>query len=790
MRTTAVGVLAACAWALVACAPGEGGSGGATAPRTGVAGTSGAPQPPRSVDLAGDWKYLPYSGEGNMGAPAIDDAAWPSMHLPSSWFLLGSKEYPSAATALPPAFGDNAPGELWPVDARRGLDYSGTVWFRRTVDWRGAGDRRAILELDMVDYYAEVFVNGVAVGEHEGYFQRWSVDATAAMRPGANVVAVKVSAPALDFDMAQQYPVSWPKMQNQIKGIFAYHDTRPGATSWRGQERSTGGLLRGVGLRESAGVDLEELRVTPLDVSDASARLVVEATVHNWTATARAVVLDGAILPATFEGPRAATVHATATAAPGVSRVRVEVPIDHPHLWWTWDHGRPDLYVLDASLAGAGSAADAAMLDRRSARFGVRSVSLDADWVLCLNGRRFYQRGTNYIATQWLSQADREWYARDLHMMLDANLDAVRVHAHLERPEFYDLADELGILVWQDFPLQWGYTDMLPFQEEALRQAEDMVRQYGDHPSIAVWCMHNESPHAMGWMKLRQPKQNLALDDALAALAKRLDPSRIVHRDSGTGDGHYYYGWYDGKLGDLATAEIAPLVTEYGAAALPPVETLRTMFDAETLWPDTPRDWETWQFADFQPKNTFELAKVSQGRDIGEFVRNTQRYQAIAVRYTTELLRRRKWHQSTGIYQFMFADDWPSITWSVVDYYRRPKAAYAALAQSMQRLLPSLEYTPDDPGKPITLHVVNDLDAPERGARVAWTITTPGQPEARGERTLDLPADDVLRVADLGVVPALASPGGRIAVSIVSAGGVTLARSVLDHEDFLQARTR
>jgi beta-mannosidase len=733
-------------------------------------------------DLTGSWKYLPYNGEGDMASPDLDDSGWPSMHLSSNWFLLGRKEYPPEATALPPPFGDNAPGELWPVDAAAGFDYSGTVWFRRTTELPSGPHGSLLLDFDMVDYYADAFVNGVPVGHHEGYFQHWSVDATRALHPGANVIALKVSAPALDFDMAQQFPVSWPKMQNQIKGIFAYHDTRPGATSWRGQERSTGGVLRGVALRESSGVDLAEVTVTPLDVSETSARLVVEATLRNWTADEQDLDLHGRIHAANFDDARSTAFDARVHAPPGESRARLEVKIDHPHLWWAWDYGRPDLYDLDAMLASGG-----AVRDRRTSRFGVRSIKLDESWTFWLNGRRVYPRGTNYISTQWLSQADRAFYARDLHAMIDANLNAVRVHAHLERPEFYELADELGLMVWQDFPLQWGYTDMPAFHAEALRQAEDMIRQYGDHPSILVWCMHNESPHAMAWMKHRDPRQNLALDDALAALARRLDPSRVVHRDSGTGDGHYYYGWYDGKLADVATAKLVPLVTEYGAAALPSLETLRTMFDAESLWPDTPKDWETWQFADFQPKNEFGLAKVSQGRTIDEFVRNTQRYQAIAVRFTTEVLRRRKWRGSTGIYQFMFVDDWPSITWSVVDYYRRPKLAYAALKSSMQRLLPSIQYTPDDPLKPIALYAVNDFTTPFPGAKLTWTIHQPGRDEV-GDMTVDIPADDVVRVVDLGRLPALAEPGGAIDVSILSASGETLARSTLDHDDFLPAR--
>jgi beta-mannosidase len=632
----------------------------------------------------------------------------------------------------------------------------------------------------MVDYYASVFVNGVNVGHHEGYFQKWSVDASRAIKRGTNLVAVRVSAPALEFDMSQQYPVSWPKMQNQVKGIFAYHDTRPGATSWRGQERSTGGILRGITVHASSGFDLEDVVVTPLDVSEATARLVIEATVVNWTTAPRPVSLEGSIGGANFEGDPPIAVHADAVAPPGTSRVHSELRVEHPRLWWSWDEGKPNLYAFDARLVS-----DGAPLDAKRVRFGVRSITRDDGWVFRLNGRRIYPRGTNYIATQWLSQADRDFYARDMRLVTGANLDSIRVHAHLERQELYDLADEMGILVWQDFPLQWGYTDMAPFRDEALRQADDMIREYGDHPSIVVWCMHNESPHAMTWMKHKVADQNLALDEALTARARALDPSRVVHRDSGTGDGHYYYGWYDGKLTDAATAEMVPFVTEYGAAALPPVETLRTMFDDATLWPASARDWESWQYADFQPKNTFDLAKVKRGNSIEDFVESSQRYQAIAVRYTTELLRRKKWRGSTGVYQFMFVDDWPAITWSVVDYYRRPKAAYVALKEAMQQVLPSLEYVPDDPRAKIVLHVVSDLPTVIEGARVAWKIAHGGEEQAF-ERRLDVPADDVVKVADLGVVSGLAEGSARIEVTVTTAAGEVLGRATLGREDFLE----
>src|SRR5262245_25633815 len=301
------------------------------------------------IDLAGDWKYLPYDGDSNLAGESIDDAGWPAMALPSSWYLMGSKKYPANARATARLMEANSPGDLPEPPKDVGLDYEGTVWFRKTFTWDG-GAGVPVIDLDMVDYYAEVFVNGTSIGRHEGYFQRWSVDASRALRVGKNLVAVRVSAPALPFDLAQQYPVSWPKHQNQIKGIFAYHDTRPGATSRRGQERGTGGVLRGIGVRVSSGVDVVELKVTPRDVSEASARLVVEVVTRNWGTQPVAATLAGTIHAKNFASTEALPVSLVVAATPGIARSVGEVTLARPALWWSWDLGKPNLYALDARL--------------------------------------------------------------------------------------------------------------------------------------------------------------------------------------------------------------------------------------------------------------------------------------------------------------------------------------------------------------------------------------------------------------------------------------------------------
>src|SRR5579871_6434547 len=93
------------------------------------------PLPPARVDLAGPWRYLPYDGESNLAAPDLDDAAWPVMHLPSSWFLRGRSSYPRGASADATSTVPTDPGALVPIDDDRGLDYAGTVWFRRSFEW-------------------------------------------------------------------------------------------------------------------------------------------------------------------------------------------------------------------------------------------------------------------------------------------------------------------------------------------------------------------------------------------------------------------------------------------------------------------------------------------------------------------------------------------------------------------------------------------------------------------------------------------------------------------------------
>ena len=230
-------------------------------------------------------------------------------------------------------------------------------------------------------------------------------------------------------------------------------------------------------------------------------------------------------------------------------------------------------------------------------------------WVLEVNGERLFSKGANLGPTRMaLATATPEELERDVQLARETGLDLIRVHAHISRPELYDEADRQGVLVWQDMPLQWGYARGI--RSQATRQAAAAIDVLGHHPSIAVWCGHNE-PLAVD---TNLPTGKLArkflvgtalptwnktiLDTAIARALDKHDGTRPVMNHSGVlphpawgTDSHTYFGWYHGDERDFPTwmrrlPVLARWVSEFGAQAVP--ET--AAFMEPERWPDL--DWE------------------------------------------------------------------------------------------------------------------------------------------------------------------------------------------------------
>lgn len=623
---------------------------------------------PDRVSLDGPWEILPAgflpADVYQPGSSAQTSHDWKAIRIPSNWYA-------------------------------EGYDLSGQVWFRKSFKWSATlSGQRALLTFRAVDYAADVWVNGHYAGFHEGYFAPFSMDVTQWLGSGDNLLVVRVDSP-------DEMPgKAWSLRKNLIKGVLNHHDTRPGG-AWEiaGQDANSGGIWGSVWLEMVPPDPIVRLGASLRQGAGDTVRVEVERAGSPITVP---LALSLTLSPDNFKGKSFSIDYPVPPESwnptgRGTYRLAVDVPVSGLQRWWPKGHGAQNLYRLRAMLTG-----DAVPAVSAERRIGFRTVRLDKDGhAFLINDRRLFLRGTNYIASPWLSTVSSEDYRRDIRMMLDANVNAVRVHAHVAGADFYDRADEEGMLVWQDFPLQWGYSDSEEFLERALIQAREMHEMLDHHPSVFAWCGQNEPPWNAPWMKYKypeyRPSQNIRLTQRIAEVLAE-DETRYVHPFSST-DEHLWMGWYSGNWRDHARKTSVEIVSEFGAQALPGEETFRTIIPQSDWWPKTtdPKDpgWKSWEYRNFQAQETFANAKVQRGDSVRTFIANSQRYQARLVQLAGESYRRQRYQPVAAAFHFLFSETWPSINWGVVDYLRRPKEGYAALRQAFQPILPSIEWDSD-----------------------------------------------------------------------------------------------
>ena len=595
---------------------------------------------PQKISLNGTWNDTPVAfttlkADGSIVENTANLPKPGTMPVPSNWNLEGLK------------------------------NFNGRVRFERDFNFaeKLSPLDRVFLVFHGVDYFADVELNGAAVGHHEGYFQTFEFDVTPHLKRGRNHLVVTVDAPF------EEPGTVWPDHKRMIKGVLSHWDCKPGSVSKEdGQDGTSAGIWNSVDLevRHAAWLGnvkvqpfLYDRKLTPGHQNDQGldAKVFITAQLHavkpgDYTVTAAA-----------GDATVSSQVHLTTTDG----TVVLVLPMEQPHLWWTWDLGDPYLYTLKLTLASAGAA-----VYRRCINFGVRRIRLDektGEWRL--NGVRFFIRGTNIVPDMWLAHYTPERIAEDIKLLRGAYINGVRVCVHVNREELYEALDRAGIVAWQDFPLQWDYTHTDDFMQDAARQLRDMIREFYNHPSIITWVCQNEST-----------AYNVnVLAPFLAQVGAQEDSSRPVRPVSAFNE-HIYEGWYGGDFHNYRDAPRGPIISELGAQALPSLEEVREMFG--DTWPP---DWKKLAYHDFQYKETFDVVKLPMPSNWSEFVENSQRYQAELLKYAIEHYRRAKYTKIGSFFQFQFVDCWPSVTWSVVSYARKPKQGYYAIKETFQPVL-------------------------------------------------------------------------------------------------------
>ena len=681
------------------------------------------------LELNGTWWAIPADEDLRRAYPAVgfEHETWERIEVPGHW-----RSHPAFA----------------------GVD--GPVLHRRTfeADPPAPGQRRW-LELDGVFYTSDVWLDGSYVGDTEGYFVPHAFEITEAMAGRReHVLALEVACS----------PQRDRRAKRNITGVFQHWDMLD--PDW-----NPGGIWRPLRVVETGAVRITSLRVVCPDATPERAVLNLRVTLDAAEATT--VELRTAV---------GGTDHVQQQhLAAGENRIPWAVTVPDPNLWWPHALGEAVLEDVDVDVVLPGGDVS----DRRRVRTGLRQVRMKR-WILTVNGERLFLKGSNQGPTRMaLAEATPAELERDVVLAKEAGLDLLRLHAHISRPELYAAADRHGLLLWQDFPLQWGYARGI--RKQAARQARAAVDLLGHHPSIAIWCGHNEpmaldiepgaefDPTALAVKALalqELPTWNkTVLDASVKRAIDKADGTRPViphsgvlpHPGSGGTDSHLYFGWYWGDERGLPGAlgawpRLARFVSEFGAQAVP---TEAGFMDPEA-WPDL--DWEALarthglqrQFLTRLGLDPWDFETFDEWRDA------TQRYQAQLVRHHVETLRRLKYRPTGGFCQFAFADSHPAVSWAVLDHTRQPKLGHAALVEACAPVIvvadrPAESYAAGD-ALALDVHVVSDLRTPITDATVSARLSWTGG-EHRWAWAGEVEADTCARISTIqAVVPAAPGP--------------------------------
>ncbi|MCA9885762.1 MAG: hypothetical protein KC708_22445 [Anaerolineae bacterium] len=555
--------------------------------------------------------------------------------------------------------------------------------YRRTFVTPDEDYLRARLRFEAVDYFAEVWLNDQLIGRHEGHFAPFEFDITSVLNsPGqGNELVVRVTSPWDAPNPHGTYPTDHV-FRGLVKGLYEHGEGLiPPNVNPIGIWRPTYLLL-------DQGISIDHVRIrTDLDGTLHLDYEITNATAHTWYGQ---LVAD--VRAENHEGDGASK-NADVALTPGQNTFALTLHVADAQLWWPYELGAPNLYALTSHLVdGAGETATTS-----TETFGFRTVELlrsPQKFEYRVNGQPIFIRGSSYIPAVYLSEVDEATFRRDLQLALDAHLNLLRVHVHISPKELYDLCDRHGMLVWQDFELNWIHDTSEEFEQRAVSLQRDMFRHLINHPSIITWSSYNEPTMVFTRRhNLEQRPVPALYEDAL-----KLDSTRPVFMCSGqmdedwqrSGDSHSYFGsLWSRKYTDLYS-HFTYLSSEFGIETPPALETLQAY----------PELWQRQQH-------------------LADAIEDIWTYEADLTQYHIEHFRRLRASGCAGYVHFYLVDVVPQVGCGSLDAHRLPKGGYRALRHASQPLHIALEH---DGRKPRALWIFNDTFATYDRCTLIWRV--------------------------------------------------------------------
>ena len=588
------------------------------------------------------------------------------------------------------------------------------------------------LVFEGLDTYADVYLNDECILKADNMFRCWSIPVRQYIREENNILKVyfhspvKIDVPKWDA-LPYQYPASNDQSENgglfnKKISIFARKAGYHYGWDW-GPRLVTSGIWRPVYIRAWSDLRINDVFIEQKEVG--AGRAVIAGHVELDADKD----MNGVLVTITDEATGRVLGEWQADLKRGTNRVTVDFVLHKPKLWWSNGLGEPFLYRFRTDIIAGGE-----LLDSKTERVGIRSLKVvhqpDKDghtFYIELNGRPVFAKGANYIPLDnFLPRVTPENYKRTILDAAGVNMNMLRVWGGgiYENDVFYDLCDEHGIMIWQDFMFACS---MYPAEGALLdnihQEAVDNVKRLRNHACIALWCGNNECQDAwLGWGWKREiERQNKEYADKIWAQYRQQyhvtlpgvvreyapgtfywpsSPFAFEGEMSGTTDGdrHYWSVWHGKAPISDYDSEKSRFFSEYGFQSFPEFESVKR-------YAPYPEDWDIRSEVMMSHQRggdhanglieTYLLNEYKKPRDFRAFLYMNHVLQGDAIKTAIES-HRRQMPYNMGTLFWQHNDCWPVASWASRDYYGRWKAQHYYVRKAYDDILISPVVEGDD----------------------------------------------------------------------------------------------
>lgn len=608
---------------------------------------------------------------------------------------------------------------------------------------------RVILRFDGIDTLADIYINGNCLGSAWNMHRIWEYDVLSLLVPGENTLKVVLHSPTqyIRQENEKVYTGGTPDAMAGFPHLRKAHCMF--GWDW-GPRLPDAGIFRDVSLLGIKEGRIQSVYITQNHESGlVTLDLLADLEQVNPTASISLAV--------TITDPKGHSV--TKEFLPGERRCSIE--IKDPMLWYPRGYGQQPLYlVVVTALSESGET-----LDVWTRKIGLRTISVNMDrdtwgnrFAHEVNGIQIFAMGADYIPEDnLLSRVTRERTRRLLHDAAAANHNCIRVWGGGYYPDdwFYDLCDELGLLVWQDFMFACASYELDDdFEENISEEIIDNVRRIRHHPCLGLWCGNNEMESQTiqeDWTpSIKQKCDYIKLFEyIIPKLLKKEDPAAFYWPsspssggnydnpcDENRGDTHYWDVWHGNKPFTEYRKFYFRYLSEFGFQSFPCLKTVEsfTLPDERNIFSRTMEMHQRNCAANGKIMNYLSATYLFP-KDFENMLYASQLLQADAIRYGVEHFRRHR-GRCMGTIVWQLNDVWPVASWSSIDYYGRWKALHYAEKKMFAPVLISCEEIGELSERPFCvaepapieksarLHVANETLESINGT-VKWQLREP-----------------------------------------------------------------